>query len=174
MLREGSCEKKNSRQASQRQMAPAPLEELVDNDILGGARKFTRVPGGNLRSLEGHYYDPKHGGCLCAIQKIQGRYVILGVCGQDDQKNPGQPWRATLTTDPEQQGKIGLKTSFDDKGVKMMKGHFIIDSKTIVWSEKNQEKNKWLPVYSHFKQMVSGGTGSIATRDGYIGRNPRV
>lgn len=46
--------------------------------------------------MEGHYFDPKHGGCLRKIKKISdGEYKIIGAYG-DDEPDTGKKWTASV------------------------------------------------------------------------------
>ena len=46
----------------------------------------------------GHYFDPKHGGCLRWVRRTctQGRYEVVGVYGSDE-PNTGRRWTACLS-----------------------------------------------------------------------------
>lgn len=48
------------------------------------------------RIMEGHYYDPKHGGCLRRVVRRDDRiYDIYGVYGDDEQPSTGMAWHVT-------------------------------------------------------------------------------
>jgi hypothetical protein len=48
-------------------------------------------------NLAGAYYDPKHGGCLRTIRHVEDNmWTIEGSYGDDEEAEPGTPWRARL------------------------------------------------------------------------------
>lgn len=158
---------------------------MTDADATGGADdrsivvsyhgRWTRMKGRSLHSVEGHYYDPKHGGCFRTIKKLGDRkFMILGVYGNDEARAAGHFWHATVTTGTVVGGKIRMSVVFSGKEKapehRTMTADFDVESKTILW----QDKNRWVPCYCHPRQFLWTGVGSKVRTGSYIGCNPRV
>jgi hypothetical protein len=53
--------------------------------------------GKEKRTMDGFWFDPKHGGCLRRIVRVDATtYHVRGVYGDDEAIAPGQPWTAVI------------------------------------------------------------------------------
>lgn len=97
--------------------------------------------------------------------------MILGVYGNDEKRPCGDFWYATFTVGDPHKGKIPMKVDFrgKDKDEKTMKADFMIDSKAIVW----EDKNRWVPCYCNPKQFHWNGVGSSFMHYNFTGVNSR-
>lgn len=90
--------------------------------------------------LEGAYYDPKHGGCLRCIERLDVpscAYAVSGAYGNDEAEPPGQQWYAKLTvTDGEDSRSLFV----DFVGKTPRKTHRALwcpDAREIHWDDGN-------------------------------------
>lgn len=135
--------------------------------------RWKRVKGRSVRSLEGHYFDPKHGGCFRTVRRrLDGQYTILGVYGNDEMRPAGEFWSATVRVGVEKTDTIPMVVSFEGKqkeqSSKTLRADFYVDSKTILW----EDGNRWLPCYCHLRQFVGDMPRSV--RSSYAGTNTRA
>ena len=134
---------------------------------------WRRMRGRSLHSLEGYYYDPKHGGCFRTVRRLgEGRFMILGVYGAGEARARGEFWSAFVTTGKETSGKIPMTVTFSGKIREpvVANADFVVDSKTILWDDKN----RWVPCYCHPRQFVwTGPSTAFGTTGSYVGSNAR-
>ena len=118
-------------------------------------------------TIQGYYFDPKHGGCLRNIIKSgRSSYSILGVYGNDELLGPGKFWSAIMTVGEEKDGKTSLVVHFNNK-VKVhtkMNASFDMETKIITW----EDGNRWLPCYCHPAQLKWNGSDAFMSSS-YIG-----
>jgi hypothetical protein len=126
-------------------------------------KKWKPTHSRRTTTVQGYYFDPKHGGCFRNVTKLRKEsFMILGVYGNDELREAGQFWSAVMTAGPESDGKIRLSIDFDGKEkdeAKQMSAVFSQDTKVITW----EDGNKWLPCYCHPLQLKwNGGDGYMA------------
>ena len=121
-------------------------------------KAWRRIRGRTDTNLAGHYFDPKHGGCLRTISNASGpRYVVLGVYGHDEPPYaPGSFWSAVVETKALEGGEtIPCVVRFTGKrnGEKVMLAKFHVHSKTLHF----EDGNTWIPMYANAKQFAKDG-----------------
>ena len=110
-------------------------------------------------SPAGYYFDPKHGGCLRTITAWgKGRYIVLGVYGDGERRSPGTFWSAVLVAKGgEKDGRVPFAASFTGKDKeeegKEMEVSLGVKDRSLRWSDKNV----WLPLHVHPRQLAWEG-----------------
>ena len=82
--------------------------------------------------------------------------MILGVYGNDEEREPGQFWSAVMIASQVTEDAISLDVNFDMKektGGRTMSATFSNETKIITW----EDGNKWLPCYCHPRQLEWNG-----------------
>ena len=137
-----------------------PQQEGGILSLLGKKWKPTRSR--KLVTIQGYYFDPKHGGCFRNITKNgRGKYIILGVYGNDEKREPGQFWSAIMDIMEETDDRVKLNIYFHnkEKDDKVMSATFSRETKIITWDDGN----KWLPCYCHPRQLQWNGCHGFMT-----------
>lgn len=147
---------------------------MADGVKVEAEAAWQRVAGRGQGSLEGHYFDKKHGGCLRFIHRLSGagRYMIRGVYGNDELAPPGTPWTAIVyVRESDAKKEIPLKVDFSAGKKKpgekdlVMEATFALRTKKITWADGNV----WVPCYCHPQQFAGGS--QCNDRDAFIGGN---
>ena len=97
--------------------------------------------------MEGFYYDPKHGGCLRRIVRLdQGGYGILGVYGSDEPW-PGEPWHAIMW---EEGGRGRWHVHFVGKVKRRKHYRAVSRGRALDWDDGNT----WVRLFAHPSQFA--------------------
>lgn len=102
--------------------------------------------------LLGHYYDPKHGGCLRFVRPLgPNQCLIDGVYG-DDEPHTHSPWWAEITV--LSRGSYSWKLQVDFRGKPTKRDRFL----TATYHPRRREirwcdGNTWRQLYTHSSQL---------------------
>lgn len=96
--------------------------------------------------MEGFYFDPKHGGCLRRIVRVDANHLaILGVYG-DDERWPGAPWHAVMW----EEGAPGhWHVHFTGKVKRRKHYRAVSRGRSLHWDDGNA----WQRLYVHASQL---------------------
>lgn len=98
-------------------------------------------------SVEGFYYDPKHGNCLRRILRSGlNTYTIQGVYGDDEKGATGTPWTAIMT-----ETRPGI-FSIDFSG-KPTKRTRVMTARLVERRLRWSDGNEWRSLYYNARQL---------------------
>ena len=100
--------------------------------------------------MQGHYYDPKHGGCLRRVtaRDAQGAsYLIEGVYGDDEAPWTGEAWFAVAYAVPSGPTSFSLVVDFVGKRKpnRFLTATYDARERRIRWCDGNA----WVRLFTH-------------------------